>query len=78
MFLIQLLSYKWGAKHPFPKFARIAQRMGMTETAVRGYARNLEKKKCLSRIAHAGRSNEFDLTPLFVKLEELLPSSKRP
>jgi DNA replication protein len=71
MLIIHLISYKWDQKHPYPRFALIASRMGMTETAVRGHARRLEKKGLLHRIKRPGTSNEFDLSPLFKKLEQI-------
>lgn len=77
MFLIHLLSHKWDKNNPFPGFARIAARMGMTETAVRGHARKLEKRNLLKRILRPGKSNEFDLKPLFQKLEEQRLKSPR-
>jgi DNA-binding MarR family transcriptional regulator len=69
MLIIHLMSHKWDHKNPFPTFARLAGRMSMSETAARGHARSLEKKKLLRRIKRPGRSNEFDLTPLFQRLE---------
>jgi DNA-binding MarR family transcriptional regulator len=70
MLIIHLMSFKWDEKRPFPRFARIAERMKISETATRGHARSLEKKGLLRRIKRPGRSNEFDLTPLFRRLEE--------
>ncbi len=70
MLIIHLMSFKWDEKKPFPRFARIAERMKISETATRGHARSLEKKGLLRRIKRPGRSNEFDLTPLFRKLEQ--------
>ena len=72
MLVIHLLSFKWDEKNPFPRVALIAERMGMTETAVRQHARSLEKKGLIQRIPRIGTSNEFDLTPLFAKLESIL------
>lgn len=70
MLIIHLMSHKWDEKHPFPRFARIAARMDISETAVRGHARSLERKGFLHRIKRPGRSNEFDLQPLFDRLEK--------
>ncbi len=69
IFILQLMTFKWGKGRPFPRLSLIATRMKMSETAVRGHARSLEGKKLLMRISRPGRSNEFDLTPLFKKLE---------
>ena len=70
MLITHLMSHKWDEKNPFPRFARIAARMDISETATRGHARSLEKKGFLHRIKRPGRSNEFDLTPLFERLEQ--------
>jgi DNA-binding MarR family transcriptional regulator len=76
MLIVHLMSHKWDEKNPFPTFGRIAARMRVSETAVRGHARNLEKKKFLKRIKRPGRSNEFDLTPLFERLEKMQAFTK--
>ena len=70
MLILHLMSHKWDEKNPFPRFARLAERMGISETAVRGHARSLEKKGFLIRIKRPGTSNEFDLSPLFRELEK--------
>lgn len=72
MVVVHLLSYKWTPKHPFPRLSVIADKMGLTPTTVRSYLRSLEDKKLLKRIYRSGQSNEFDLSPLFAKLEEIL------
>ncbi len=72
MFLIHLLRHKWTAQMPFPGFKRLATRMGVTPTAARGYARSLEKKGLLRRVGRVGRSNAFDLSQLFERLEAVL------
>lgn len=77
MLILHLMSHKWDAKRPFPRFARLAARMQMSETAVRGHARSLEKKGMLKRIKRPGRSNEFDMTPLFRQLEKAYTSDRR-
>lgn len=69
MFIVHLISYKWDKKHPYPSFGALAKRMGVTDTAVRNYARSLEKKELLRRLMREGETNLFDLSPLFVKLE---------
>ena len=71
MLIIQLMKHKWDKEHPYPSFGTLARRMGMTPTSVRNHARNLEKKGCLRRIHRQGSTNQFDLTPLFHKLEQL-------
>ena len=69
MFVIQLMVFKWTAKSPNPGFNTISKRMGMSAVAARNHARSLEAKGCLKRIMRVGKTNEFDLTPLFKKLE---------
>jgi len=71
MFIVHLMKFKWDQAHPFPKFALLAAQMGMKESGVRACARKLQGKGYLERRLRGGRSNEFDLTPLFAKLEEL-------
>ena len=71
MFLVHLISYKWTAEAPFPRFGTIAQQMGVSLTAVRAYARNLERGGLLRRECNVGSTNRFFLDPLFNKLELL-------
>ncbi len=71
MLLIHLISYKWDEKHPYPKFSRLAAKMKISETAVRAHARHLEEKQLLRRVKRPGTTNQFDLAPLFRKLEEV-------
>jgi DNA-binding transcriptional ArsR family regulator len=72
MVVVHLLSYKWTPKHPYPRLRVIADKMGLTPTTVRSYLRSLEKKNLVKRIPRSGQSNEFDLNPLFAKLEEIV------
>jgi DNA-binding MarR family transcriptional regulator len=69
MLILHLMSHKWGKDNPFPSFARISRLMKVSETAARGHARSLQNKGLINRIKRPGRTNEFDLTPLFQKLE---------
>ena len=71
MFIIHLMKYKWNERHPYPSFGVIAAKMGISDTAVRNHARSLEKKGILYRHQRLGETNEFDLTPLFFKLEQI-------
>ncbi|MCB9949857.1 MAG: helix-turn-helix domain-containing protein [Planctomycetaceae bacterium] len=75
MVIIHLMSYKWDSSKPFPSIGRLASRMGIGETAVRGHIRRIEQKGCLVRNFRTGNTNEFDLTPLFEKLEANMESS---
>lgn len=65
LFVLQVMSFKWSAKAPFPSYARIAERMGVTDKAVRRIAQSLEHKGYLKRISRTGTTNKFDLNPLF-------------
>ena len=68
MLLIHLVSHKWDSNLPFPATSTLAERMGITETAVRNNIRSLEKKKLLKRLPQKGKTNLFDLSLLFKKL----------
>ena len=70
MFVLHLMSFKWGAENPFPGYARLAKRMGVTEKMVRRYAKSLEEKKYLVRQPREGKSNSYDLTLLFDALKK--------
>ena len=65
MFVVQVMAYKWSAKAPFPSYGTIAKRMGVSTKMVQRYARQLEEKGYLRRLARIGTSNAFDLQPLF-------------
>lgn len=69
MFVLQLMSFKWDAKHPFPNCSTLAGRMGVTDKMIRRYAKSLEEKGYLERTQRNGRSNMYDLTPLFNALQ---------
>jgi DNA-binding MarR family transcriptional regulator len=72
MVIIQLMSFKWDAKAPFPSLKTIANRMGITATSVRSHIRNLEKRELLLRRMMVGTTNRFFLEPLFQKLEAMM------
>lgn len=69
MFIVQLMSWKWDEKKPYPGFKTVAKRMGISATQARAHARSLENKKYLKRIMRVGTTNRFDLTPLFQAIE---------
>ena len=70
LFVVQVMSFKWDEKAPFPGYKTIAARMGISETYARKLARSLEDKGFMRRVARVGRSNAFDFTPLFQKVIE--------
>ncbi|MDB5355233.1 MAG: hypothetical protein JWN24_1686 [Phycisphaerales bacterium] len=75
--LIHLMSYKWDAEMPYPGSNALAERMGISATAVRGHLRSLHKsKKCLIRHVRIGTTNAYDLRPLFKKLETLMDADE--
>jgi hypothetical protein len=65
LFVVQLMNFKWTEKEPFPSYAVLAKRMGVTDKAVRRYAAALEGKKYLVRRRRVGKTNTFDLNKLF-------------
>jgi hypothetical protein len=69
LFVIDLMAHKWSAAAPYPGFKRLAKWMGKSEGYVRRVARSLEIKGFLVRRHRRGYTNEFDLTPLFDRLE---------
>ena len=72
MFVIHLMDYKWDAGKPFPGYGTIARYMGISAKMARRHAQNLEKKKYLVRELRVAQTNKFDLTPLFLALENEL------
>src|SRR5260370_23363755 len=65
MFVLQLMTFKWDSEAPFPSYATIARRMGVSEKMVRRYARSLEGKGLLRRQFQLRAPNRFDLSGLF-------------
>ena len=76
MFIIQLMSFKWGNDMPFPAFKTLATRMSIKVAQARNLGRGLERKGYLRRHKQIGQTNKFDLKPLFEKLESLYDSVK--
>jgi hypothetical protein len=76
MFVIQVMSYKWGADAPFPGYKTLARHMGVSTVYARSLARRLESKKLLNRIVRVGSTNRFDLTPLFKALAASVAAPK--
>jgi hypothetical protein len=76
MFVLQLMDHKWDEKHPFPGYKTIAKRMGITDKMARTHAKKLEACKYLIRHMRVGRTNRFDLMPLFKALAESIATKK--
>ena len=70
LFVLQLMNFKWGWKAPFPSYRSIAKRVGISVKMARTHAQNLESKGYLCREMVSGRTNRFDLNPLFRALVE--------
>lgn len=70
MFVIHLMSFKWGEDAPYPGYKTIAKRMGVTDKTARRYAQNLDQKKYLLREKRAGQPNKFHLDNLIKALEK--------
>ncbi|MCA1790143.1 MAG: helix-turn-helix domain-containing protein [Thioalkalivibrio sp.] len=78
MFILQVMSYKWEGKEPYPGLARIAGQMGVSTVYTRKIAKSLEGKGLLIRTRPAmnTESREFpttryDFGPLFSRLARL-------
>lgn len=71
VFVLEVMSFKWGAEDPFPSYRSIAESMGVSEAYVRKIARRLEEKGFLNRRSRQGTTNKFDFSPLFEKIAEL-------
>lgn len=69
MFVLELMSHKWGKAAPYPSYKTIAKRMGVSDKMVRRYAQSLETKKYLHRVLRKNTSNRYDLTGLFQALD---------
>ena len=44
LFVLQLMVHKWDAKHPYPAYKTIAQRMGVSVEYARSIARDLRRR----------------------------------
>jgi len=64
MFVLQLMTFKWDKDDPYPSYAAIARRMGVSEKMVRRYARALERKGLIRRKYYRRQTNRFDLSTL--------------
>jgi len=70
LFVLNLMFHKWDGKRPYPSYATLAKRMGISVQYARDIARKLERKDYMSREVRSGRSNRFDLQPLFDALDQ--------
>lgn len=72
LFVLHLMEFKWDQAAPFPSYATLSRRMGVSIKMVRRYAQALEEKRYLKRVVRTGNTNRFDLTPLFDKLLQVV------
>ena len=77
LLLLQLLSFKWDERMPFPTVGALAKRVGLTTRAVRSALSRLESKALLKRVPK-GRRNAYDLSGFFTALEGLLDGARTP
>ena len=77
LLVLHLMAFKWGWEAPFPACKTIAKRMGISVKMVRNHAKNLEIKGYLHRPEIPGRTNRFDLSPLFEILASRAPREKQ-
>lgn len=76
--IVQILSFKWDEKWPFPALTKIAGRMGRSERYISKLCKNLEGKGYLVRREREGRrTKELDLSGLFDALEKHLERLER-
>jgi len=71
------MEFKWDTGAPFPGYATIAQRMGISSKMARRHAQNLEAKGYLRREIRVGKTNRFDLSPLFDVLLRAVQAEER-
>ena len=78
MLIIDIMSYKWDSKYPFPSYSTLAQRSGIEERSVKRITQDLEE---LGLLVKSPRFDEetgaqvttvFDFRPLVQKLIEEL------
>ena len=70
MFVIHIMSFKWGADAPYPGYKTIAKLMGVTDKMARRHAQSLEQKHYLVRKLRRANTNKFDFQQLFEALEK--------
>ncbi len=76
LILIHLMTFKWDLAHPRPAFRTLAKRMGVTPSAVRAHARNLERKGFVKRYQRVGQTNRFNLDPFLERMRDLKKSDE--
>lgn len=79
--LLQLWTYWWDERAPFPSVGTLAERMGKGERQIQHYVEQLRKRGLLAvlvRRTEQGRqlSNAYDLRPLLARLTALVRASR--
>ena len=78
MLIIDIMSYKWDSKYPFPSYSTLAQRSGIEERSVKRITQDLEELRLLVKSPRfdeetgAQVTTVFDFRPLVQKLIEEL------
>lgn len=72
LLVIHLMDHKWGEAAPFPGVETLAERLGLSDRAVRKALARLGECGYVVREPVPGRSNRYRLDGLFAALEELL------
>jgi hypothetical protein len=69
LLLVQIASFRWDSRLPFPTTSELARRMRMTPRGITKLLKGLEERGFISRQRH-GRRREFDMSGLQAKLEK--------
>lgn len=84
MFCLQLMSFKWDEAAPYPSYALLAQRLGVSIPYVKKLAAHLEERGFLIKTRRESLSrsqrfstNEYDLSPLFDQLAHAVRYGRR-
>lgn len=77
MLVLHILDFQWGARLPFPKVETLVDMTGRSDQTIRKYLRKLRTLGLLRTVNRKGRSNQYDFSPLFVKLREIIEESRR-
>lgn len=77
MLLVHLHQFKWTKDAPFPSVARLARLMGCSPRNIRKLCSSLESVGLIKRVEREGMSNQFDLSGLYAKLEDIINNIAR-
>ncbi len=78
-FICHLLSYRWTVKDPYPSIRELSKLTGVSEKTLHSYKKSLVEKGLIvvrNRYdsSNGQLSNEYDLTPVFEKLQKIIQS----